>query len=366
MLSSEQQTCHRFHPQRRDVVLLVLLLNNLGLSVNALFLKMTVSLPPKDRGNFRKSNGIALHESSSLHKALDWDEENGKTQYSIRHSEATAAAATFMSSTRDKLVVFDKDGTLGDCTSSLRRWVYHMTDRIQQFLQCDTEETKRLIDEFHTRIGWDSASNNVVPSAPVAAGTWADQISTVYEFLVEHKEKSVEGLSLTRDHAQAWHDELGSLHGQDAPLIDDLRGMMLTCRSLGYKVCICTSDDRPATDAAMRFWNIQDVVDVSICGNEVAEGKPSAVPLHAVCRQASTESSCQYLPEDCIMIGDTTADTGMARNAQAGFCVGVLTGSGTTEQLLETGAHMIVPHVGHIPSLLRSFESFTVKQGEPQ
>jgi hypothetical protein len=54
------------------------------------------------------------------------------------------------------------------------------------------------------------------------------------------------------------------------------------------------------------------------------------------------------------MVGDTTADTGMATNAGVGLMVGVLTGAGTREQLMATGAHMTLPSVGGIPDLLQA------------
>ena len=57
-------------------------------------------------------------------------------------------------------------------------------------------------------------------------------------------------------------------------------------------------------------------------------------------------------PSECIVVGDTTSDTGMAKAAGAGYMVGVLTGSGTTEQLLADGAHLVVPNVGFLPQLL--------------
>ena len=84
----------------------------------------------------------------------------------------------------------------------------------------------------------------------------------------------------------------------------------------------------------------------TICGDEVMEAKPSALPLKMLCEQASVT------PQDCIVVGDTTGDTGMARNAHAGLCIGVLTGSGTAEQLMETGANIILSSVGDIPALL--------------
>lgn len=92
----------------------------------------------------------------------------------------------------------------------------------------------------------------------------------------------------------------------------------------------------------------------AICGDEVPEGKPSPIPLQTLCRQASSGDRV-YHPQDCIVVGDTSSDTGMARAAKA-FCVGVLTGSGTTEQLLDTGAHLILPDVGYIPALLMNFQ----------
>jgi phosphoglycolate phosphatase-like HAD superfamily hydrolase len=97
----------------------------------------------------------------------------------------------------------------------------------------------------------------------------------------------------------------------------------------------------------------------SICGNEVMESKPSALPLRMLCEQAS------LTPQDCIVVGDTTSDSGMARNAKAGLCIGVLTGSGTATQLMETGANVILPHVGDIPDLLQQMGMGPVeKQGD--
>lgn len=294
--------------------------------------------------------------------------------YENKHPKSTEAAAAFVASlrtSRPKMVVFDKDGTLADCTESLRRWVLHMTDRLRKVIALPPTETEQLIKEFHEHIGWDVARNDVVPSAPVAAGTWEDILAVVYQFLLQHRSKCKETVSLQL--AQKWSLELGDLHGQDKPVLDDLKGMMRTCQRLGYLVGICTSDDRAGTEVAMKAWGIDTIVDVSICGDEVSRGKPSAVPLQALCRRASNylqqkqgTSAPDMLPQDCIMVGDTNADTGTARAAKAGFCVGVLTGSGTAEQLLDTGAHLILPHVGHIPALLEKLEGIASDSQESQ
>jgi phosphoglycolate phosphatase-like HAD superfamily hydrolase len=293
------------------------------------------------------------------------------SQYQSRQPEAghaaTVYAARLCHSTHPKMIVFDKDGTLGDCSGSLRRWVMHMTARVQSILRVESEvEMETVIHEFYDHIGWDVTRDNVVPSAPVAAGTWDDILSIVVDFLASIQSRlTVNG---TLDLVKQWHHEMGDLHGQDAPIIDDLKSMMIACQDMGYLVAVCTSDDRPATDAAMNAWGIDKVVNVSICGNEVAVGKPSPLPLYDLCCKTN-----QYLrtrggvsqdihPQDCIMVGDTTADTGMAKSANVGFCVGVLSGSGTSTQLLGTGAHIVVPDVGHIPALLEVLEEWALHE----
>ena len=84
----------------------------------------------------------------------------------------------------------------------------------------------------------------------------------------------------------------------------------------------------------------------SICGDEVKEAKPSAEPLLILCKRA------KVAPRDCIVVGDTSADMGMGRNSKAGLIIGVLTGTGTTDYLLEKGAHCVLPDISYISKLI--------------
>lgn len=253
-----------------------------------------------------------------------------------------------------KMIVFDKDGTLGDCSASLKRWALFMTERLTSALieyGCDNIE--RDIAIFHAAIGWDVATGDVLPSAPIAAGTWEEQIISMTTLL--------KSFGLPPHLARDWNKEVADLHSNDEPVIPNLKEMLRQCQELGLRVAVCTSDDRDPTNRALRRWDIDDLVEYSICGNEVTESKPSAAPLLQLCNANS------LVPDECIMVGDTTADTGMARNAKALFCIGVLTGSGTPTQLTETGADIIVPHVGHIPALLQAMgrERMLQTQVEP-
>ena len=347
-----------------------------------------------------------VNNDPNLFKLL---EQHGKKQPELLNCEpqtTIAAATTSTTSSKEvvKMVVFDKDGTLGDCNASLKRWVYHMVKMIRTnrrhttttaaaaatstTTRSDDNDDSLLHQNFYDKVGWDSENDQVTPSAPVAAGTWEQITDIVYEFLMEHRDQFGYGVhrrsnnnnneeddsssveSTLRRLAKEWSYGLDDLHGGDDPVIDNLRGMMEECHEMGYLVAVCTSDDRAGTDQALKAWGIDTVVDVSICGDEVnGHGKPSPVPLQLLCERAteyalrncleeqtSIRPKIQVTPQNCIMVGDTTADTGMAVAADVGFCVGVLTGSGTTEQLLGTGADLVLDDVGHIPTLLRAFE----------
>lgn len=229
-----------------------------------------------------------------------------------------------------------------------------MTNRLSKALEYELHkqpaEIQRDVDALHESLGWDSSVGHVIPSAPLAAGTWEEAVercSTVFQ-----------KFGLSENVASAWHAELKNVHGADPPTIPNLAEMLQDCHDLGMIVAVCTSDNRIPTDAALENWKITHLINLSLCGDEVMEAKPSAVPLEMLCQETS------LTPQDCIVVGDTTGDTGMARNAEAGLCIGVLTGSGTADQLMETGANVILPSVGEIPALLQCMGM--EKKKEPQ
>lgn len=275
---------------------------------------------------------------------------------------STAAEGNLRS--RAKMIVFDKDGTLGDCAPTLKRWTAHMTHKISKKIRSrdDTNhsntgsnhkrsssssmpiiEPQEAVHRFHDAIGWDPEKDATRPSALLSAGAWEDILAATADVLT--------ACDIDADDAQRWHAEVEPhLHATDASVIPsaDLRNVLLECRQCHLSIAVCTMDDRAPTDAALRHWKIADLVDHSICGDEVQHAKPHAQPLRLLCERTGGIS-----PDECIVVGDTTGDTGMARNAGALFCIGVLTGSGTPEQLTATGADVVVPDVGHVPSLLK-------------
>jgi phosphoglycolate phosphatase len=249
-----------------------------------------------------------------------------------------------------QLIVSTLVGTLGDCTPALKAWSQKMTNNIIKKCLNDglsTTQTQLIVSQFHQAIGWDATIDNVLPSAPLSAGTWDGIVELSAEGLMNA------GLEIEIDQVREWHENLGDIHASDAPLISHLPDFLKHFKHHGIMISICTSDDRRSTNACMENWNIQDLIDYSICGDEVVENKPSAHPLMELCGRAG------IMPHECMVVGDTSADTQMGRNSKAGLIVGVLTGSGTERQLLDTGAHIILPNISYIKDLLESHDVFT-------
>mmetsp|Transcript_36081 Transcript_36081/g.82359 ORF Transcript_36081/g.82359 Transcript_36081/m.82359 type:complete len:291 (+) Transcript_36081:241-1113(+) len=258
--------------------------------------------------------------------------------------EYGACGSTFHKSTfpKPKMIVFDKDGTLGDCTSALKEWCQRMTSKVGS--KCSnagisTSQTERIVSNFHKSIGWDAILDDVVPSAPLSAATWPEIVQLSANSL------SSSGLDVGVDEVSAWHQNLGDIHAEDKPLVDDLPRLLKHFKYHGIIISVCTSDDRASTNACLRNWGIAHLVDYSLSGDEVTYSKPSPQPLLQLCQSAGVS------PRDCLVVGDTTSDTGMAR-ASGARAVGVLTGSGKREQLLETGADCVLPNIGHLKDLL--------------
>jgi hypothetical protein len=150
-------------------------------------------------------------------------------------------------------------GTLGADGESLKRWVEHMTNRLTCALEghlVAQDVIEQDVSYFYNSIGWDASVGTVVPSAPLAAGTWEEQVETCSTLFRK--------FGLLPHLAQEWHNEVSMLHGADPPVIADLRGLLIKCRELGMLVAICTSDDRNPTDASLKNWGITDLVHVRI------------------------------------------------------------------------------------------------------
>ncbi len=228
-----------------------------------------------------------------------------------------------------------------------------MRDRLHDSLkskEVSDSQTEEALTTFYLAMGWDEAAQGVIgATSTVAAATWPQIVDITVDSVSKYLTKDgVDSREAVRELVWKWHKEVGHVHGDDLPINGvNLPVLVSNLKSFGLKVCICTSDSRPSTMIALKKWKILDSLDHILTSDDVPEGKPSPKPLHMLCDKFDVS------PSQCIVVGDTIGDTKMGYAAKAGLTVGVCSGSGTSEELLDTGANLILPDVSYLPKMLK-------------
>jgi phosphoglycolate phosphatase len=130
------------------------------------------------------------------------------------------------------------------------------------------------------------------------------------------------GMSLTQALARAAPDvpedrypELGARyrfhyqqHHDDLSLFDGVLALLRELKERHHWLAVATGKSRRGLDEALRAVELQGVFDGSRTADETA-GKPHPRMLHELMRQSGAQ------PQRTLMVGDTTHDLEMARNA---------------------------------------------------
>lgn len=126
-----------------------------------------------------------------------------------------------------------------------------------------------------------------------------------------------------------------ALHQDDLSLFDGVLPLLRALRERHHWLAVATGKSRRGLDEALHAVELQGVFDGSRTADETA-GKPDPRMLHELIREFGVE------PERTLMIGDTTHDLQMARNAG---CASVGVSYGAHEP---GGFHALEPrHIAH-------------------
>lgn len=104
----------------------------------------------------------------------------------------------------------------------------------------------------------------------------------------------------------------------------------------GRFVAIATSRGHESVDALCQMLGIRQYVDFIVACEDVGTHKPDPAPIFRLCELAHVR------PSAVTVIGDTTYDIHMGRNAHAAHCIGVSWGNHTAETMLEAGAERVI------------------------
>jgi len=203
-------------------------------------------------------------------------------------------------------IVFDKDGTLLDFKQT---WLPIYRYAALEFAAGDRQLAGRLL----TRHGFAAAQNRFTGGSLLAAGN-NRQIAEAWA-IETGKTDRVDALSRRLNEIFC---ELGALH---ATAVDKLADTLRRLKQSGYKLGVATADSRQGIVNTLQSFEVLPQFDF-LAGYDSGHGlKPEAGMVLAFCNEMG------FAAETVVVVGDNRHDIEMGRNAGAGLCISVLTGS---------------------------------------
>jgi phosphoglycolate phosphatase len=227
-------------------------------------------------------------------------------------------------------ILFDKDGTLLDFN---RTWLPIYLHAAREFADSDPA----LAAELLSCNGFDPLRNRFHGGSLLAAGN-NHQIADAWALQLQQPDQ-VESISLRLNEIFRVQGALQTT--AVAGLADTLRQL----KDSGYRLGVATADSHQGIINTLQSFDVLDDFDF-LAGYDSGHGvKPEAGMVLAFCRQTGLSS------EQVVVVGDNRHDIEMGRNAKAGLCVGVLTG--TSERAdLEAIADIVLDDISHLPDHL--------------
>ncbi len=214
-----------------------------------------------------------------------------------------------------KGIIFDKDGTLIDFIPT---WLPAYRYAALELTNKDVQLALQLLG-CH---GYDPATDRFIGGSLLAAGTNHDIAKAWAEYFPEVNDGTkLESLSVRLNQI---FQQQGALNSTP---VRDLQATLRTLNRAGLKLGIATSDSYQGILNSLESFDVISEFEF-LCGYDSGHGiKPEPGMILAFCEAMS------LTPADVIVVGDNRHDMEMGKNAQAGLCVGVLTGASTRDEL---------------------------------
>ncbi|MGB1238066.1 MAG: HAD family hydrolase [Pseudomonadales bacterium] len=227
-------------------------------------------------------------------------------------------------------ILFDKDGTLIDFSAS---WTPALHQAADEFSNGDNAAAAKVL----AASGYDAQSQRVLSGSVLAAGNneeiaqcWAQALGKTFN----------PEMTAQLNATFAYHSAHSSVP------VTDLPALFSQFKAAGIKIGVATSDSEEGARKTLEVAGALEMMDF-VCGFDTGHGiKPESGMVDAFCRELG-------LSADAVMVvGDNTHDLHMARNGNAKYAIGVLTGTSNRDDLHE--ADYVLDSIAHIPALLET------------
>ena len=227
-------------------------------------------------------------------------------------------------------VLFDKDGTLLDFN---RSWLPVYRHAAMVFADGDAHLAERLLEKH----GYSAAIGRFTGGSLLAAGNNGQ----IAEAWARDTDRTGQAEALGRQ-LNALFDELATRH---ATAVEGLGETLQALKRCDLCLGVATADSEQGIDATLQSFDVLQHFDF-LAGYDSGHGvKPEAGMVLAFCRQGGFE------PRDVVVVGDNRHDIEMGQNADAGLCIGVLTGTSTRADL-ESIADLVLDDITALPAVL--------------
>ena len=202
-----------------------------------------------------------------------------------------------------KLLIFDWDGTLANSIGRIVESMHVASDR-SGFARCDDFAVKGIIG-----LGLPEAIRSLYP------------------------EIDDDELVVFRQH---YADHYIALEAEPSPLFEGVVETLRALRAEGYHLAVATGKARRGLDRVLKSHGWEDYFDITRAADETAS-KPHPLMLEQIL------AHCNVRPEQALMVGDSSFDLQMARNAGMGS-VAVSYGAQTIEALRAFELRLAIDH----------------------
>jgi len=216
---------------------------------------------------------------------------------------------------KPEAIIFDKDGTLIDFDAMWGSWTLQLADRLQASIGLDI---RQALCECY---GYDITHRKILPDGILTCTPMWQLRELMIEVVTSFGISATEASCAA---AAAWHvpDPV-----TNAKPFTDIRKLFTNIHRRGIKIAIATTDDRHPTCAMLDAFGVSDIVATMVCADDGIKAKPAPDMVTTICQRMHVD------PGNVTVIGDTVADLQMARSAEAGYVIGVLSGVGSLANL---------------------------------
>jgi len=194
--------------------------------------------------------------------------------------------------------------------------------------------------------------HNGLPASILASNESIFDMLKKAEIFLKNSGKSQRTFNKIRNEASGIAEKYEMEAAKTTGLLPGVSETLAILRKMGLKIGLCTINSDKSTDYILKRFNIAKFFDAITPRNKVKLVKPNPEHLEATLKALHTN------PKEAMLVGDGTRDMRCARELGA-IAVGLLAGTNSEKELMDSGANYITTSIGDLPILVQTINKPT-------